>query len=191
MDGRQPVPHVVDSIEQDTRRSSALAYWRYAHEYLRAARALSAQLRLPSVESQPLYHLCAQAVEFALKAFLRACGVGPREIVERYGRAIDRALQACLRQGLPPLPGAELAAVRRLAAHHGPQGFVVYGAHDAATDLDAGCNAVCWILEVTVPVVAEDYVLHYAEPGSPSIEVFIARLRADLSATRSAQVLAA
>ncbi len=182
---------IVRPGEEESRRTSALAYWRYAHEYLRAARTLATQHRVPSVESQPLYHLCAQALEFALKAFLRARGIAACELVDAYGRAIERSLEACVARGLAAPPGPVLAATRRLAAHHRPDGFATFADGSAPfADLKPGCDAVCWVLEATVPVVAEDYALHYAERGSPSTEDFVARLRADLNATRSGYALA-
>ena len=32
-----------------------------------------------------------------------------------------------------------------------------------------------------VPIVAEDYTAHYSDPGSPTKESFMVRLRADMS----------
>src|SRR5512140_1682059 len=86
--------------DNEERRTSALAYWRYSHEYLRAASTLSARHRLPCVECQPVYHLCAQAIEFALKAYLRAHGVTPADLVKQYTGRVDRAAAACVGHGL-------------------------------------------------------------------------------------------
>ena len=59
----------------ESRRTAALAFWRYGHDYLKAAQALGEQNRVACNESQVLYHLAAQGIEFALKSYLRAKGV--------------------------------------------------------------------------------------------------------------------
>ena len=64
-------------IVDERQRTTALALWRYAHDYLRVARALCEQHKIRSAESQAVYHLAAQGLEFALKSFLRAKGVSP------------------------------------------------------------------------------------------------------------------
>lgn len=186
-----PACHAVNLPDTDACSTSALAYWRYAHDYVRTVRCLAKQHCLPYGECQALYHLCAQALEFALKAVLRAQGVAAREVAAVYDRAIERTLAACMARGLRMPPGPVLAAMRRLAGRHRPEGFIVRDAAGDAADLAPGCAAVCWVLDVSVALVAEDYSRHYAAPGSPTAEAFIARLRADLSATCAGDLLPA
>lgn len=168
----------------DTRRTAALAYWRYGHDYLRAARDLCHKHEVCYAEGQPVYHLAAQALEFALKAFLRARGVPPESVVERYGCALDVAFDEAGTRGLPASPGAVSSAVRTLAAHHRPEGFVRLDETSAASaEPRLFFDAVHWVLDAIVPIVAEDYTAHYSDESSPSKESFMLRLRADLSAT--------
>lgn len=170
--------------DEDPRRTSALAYWRYAHDHLRVARALSSRHRLRNTEAQVQHHLVAQAIEFALKAHLRASGITPSTLADDYRHDLARMLDASLGMGLSPLPDAASGALVDLAAHHGDTEFrhVLTEPH-AYPDLDAACQAVHWILDAIAPQVARDYSLHHAQHTSPSTESFVRRLRADLAAT--------
>lgn len=175
----------MHDTHEEERRTSALAYWRYGHEYLRAAGMLSARLRLPTIECQPVYHLCAQALEFALKAYLRANGVEPPLLVRDYTGRIDRALGACDRAGLA-LGSETRRVIAAVDPHHAEDGFrAVTDAPDAFPDFAPLFDATCVLLDVIVPTVAAQYLNEHAEPGSPDLDAFVRRLRADLSATRS------
>src|SRR5690348_4054555 len=105
----------------ELRRTAALAYWRYAHDYLRAAQELCSKHEVSYAEAQPVYHLVAQAQEFAFKAFLRASGVPPETLAERYECALDAAFDEALARGLPAPPPLVTGGVRSLAAHHRPE----------------------------------------------------------------------
>jgi hypothetical protein len=142
--------------DNDQRRTSALAWWRYAHDNLRAARMLCRRHRLRNTEAQAHYHLVAQSIEFALKAHLRASGV-PDEVV---------------------------AAIVAIAPHHREREFLhVLHEPGAFPDLDSAFHAVHWMLDASAPLVALDYTLHFAHDGSPTTDAFVRRLRADLAAT--------
>jgi len=78
---------------EESRRTAALALWRYAHDYLKAAQTLWENDRITCNESQALYHLTAQGIEFALKSYLRARGVTPDELSARIGHSLFDALQ--------------------------------------------------------------------------------------------------
>ena len=165
------------------RRTAALAYWRYAQDHLRAARALCTKNEVAIAEAQAVYHLAAQSFEFALKAFLRARGVAADALIERYTCLVDRALDEAIRRGLPALPPRFAGAAHALAAHHRPEGFMRLD--DASTTVIEPARffeLVHWTLDAIVPIVAEDYAAHYSGEGSPSKESFMVRLRADLSA---------
>lgn len=167
----------------EQRRTAALAYWRYAQDHLRAARALCTKNEVSSVEAQPVYHLAAQAFEFALKAFLRARGVAADAIVANYTCMLDQALDDATARGLPALPAHLTAAARALEAHHRPEAFVRLDEASASVVEPAQFfELVHWTLDAIVPIVAEDYAAHYSGEGSPSKESFMLRLRADLSA---------
>lgn len=175
------------SHSTEDRCTSALAYWRYAHEYVRAAQGLRARHHLTCAEMQPLYHLAAQALEFGFKGFLRARGVPAREVLHTHTHALGTSLAAAIAHGLPQ-PSTELrAAVRLLAPHLRPEAFVALRETDRedVPDLEALFEAVHWLLDAIVPEVAADYTNHYAGSGSPSTAAFVVRLRADLSASRS------
>ena len=170
----------------EQRRTSALAYWRYAHEYLRAARSLAGRHRLPSDECQPIYHLLAQALEFGCKAFLRARGVPASEVTREYGCAVQRAFDACRDRGLAAPPAEVTRVVQMLGARHTRDAFrsLREGA-EGFPDFAPLFEAMHWLLSAIIAPVAEDYVTHYGADASPSTEAFIARLRADLCATQS------
>src|SRR5258708_26697081 len=89
---------------EESRRTAALALWRYSHDYLKAAQTLYESDHVTCNESQALYHLAAQAVEFALKSYLRACGVSPAYLSARIGHSMQEALQEALSRGLPTPP---------------------------------------------------------------------------------------
>ena len=57
-----------DAIHDEAQRTAALAFWRYAHDYLRIAQTLCKQHRIACIESQVPYHIAAQGLEFAMKA---------------------------------------------------------------------------------------------------------------------------
>ncbi len=148
----------------DERRTTALAYWRYAHEYLRAARGLRARHHLTCAEMQPLYHLAAQAIEFGFKAFLRARGMPAREVLDAHTQELGASLAECMARGLPaPDPGLH-AAVRLLAPHHRRDAFVPLATpRDDVPDLDALFDAGHWLLDAIVP--AGRHRLHRALRG--------------------------
>ncbi len=167
----------------DERRRSALAYWRYAHDYLRAARTLSTRHRLACADAQANYHLAAQALEFALNAFMRASGV-PAATIERESRhALERSLATAVARGLPEPPLQVRSAVADIAPHHRHDRCVhVLREPEGFPDLAPVFDAICWTLATIIPDVATDYTAHFSGESSPSTEVFIKRLRADLSA---------
>ena len=83
----------------ERKRTSPLALWRYAHEYLCASRNISQQIRIKCIESQAAYLVAAQGVEFALKAFLRARGESMAALDQDLGHSLCDALES-------PMPGA-------------------------------------------------------------------------------------
>ncbi len=78
-------------------RTSPLGLWMYADSYLDAAGCVAAHSKHPHRE--PIYLLYAHAIEFALKAFLRAKGVSIDEI-ETHGHRLTPLLDACRALGL-------------------------------------------------------------------------------------------
>ncbi len=170
--------------DNDQRRTSALACWRYAHDHLRAARMLCQRNRLRNGEAQAHYHLVAQALEFALKAYLRASGVSTSMLAADYGHDLARLFEAALDHGLAGVPDDVVAALVFLAPHHGEREFL-HVLHEPAAfpDLDNAFQAVHWMLDAIAPCVARDYTLHYAQDTSPTTEAFVRRLRTDLAAT--------
>ena len=67
-------PTMQSSMNDETKRTSPLALWRYAHDYLRAAQSLCRQHRIGCAESQAPYHVATEGLKFTLKAYLRAKG---------------------------------------------------------------------------------------------------------------------
>jgi hypothetical protein len=175
---------MASTIIDEKQRTTALAFWRYAHDYLRVARALAEQHKLRRSESQAVYHVVAQGIEFALKSFLRAKGVSPPRLHADVGHSLLRALERGCALGLAPLPPASRASIEALAPHHAEREFRhVDGEPDAFADVDAFVSAGLVILDRIVPDVVADYCAHYAAPSSPPAAEFVQRLRADLLAT--------
>jgi hypothetical protein len=172
------------TISDEARRTAPLALWRYAHEYLRAARGLCRQISVRSSESQVPYHLAAQGIEFALKAFLRTRGATMAALHKDIGHSLPAALTRSEAMGLPPMPERCRAAIDLLAPCHQDAQFV-YLATPATEfpDIDPLIDAGVWILDWIAPDVVEHFVLHLAGDASPTVPQFLQRMRADLSAT--------
>ncbi|HLG89658.1 MAG TPA: hypothetical protein VKZ79_20955 [Alphaproteobacteria bacterium] len=103
------MPEVDPNLADD--RTSPLGLWMYADSYLDAASCVAAHAKHPHRE--PVYLLYAHAVEFALKAFLRAKGVSIDEI-ETHGHRLAPLLDACRVLGFqepPHIAKAGAAAV--------------------------------------------------------------------------------
>ncbi len=168
----------------ESRRTSPLALWRYAHDYLRVARNLSRQHRIACVESQAAHHVAAQGIEFALKAFLTAREANIAQLRAQIGRSLALALAQSEAQGLPSLPAPWRAAIVEIAACHQETQFVYLAMdEDAFPDLDPLIDAGIFILDNIAPDVAAHFVVNLGGNSSPTIEAFVRRLRADLSAT--------
>jgi len=76
------------SDHAESRRTTALALWRYGHDYLKAVQTLAEADHVTCDESQALYHLGAQGIEFALKSCLRSQGVPPEDLSGRIGHSL-------------------------------------------------------------------------------------------------------
>jgi hypothetical protein len=168
----------------ESRRTSPLALWRYAHDYLRTARTLSRQHRIACAESQAVHHVAAQGIEFALLAFLTARGT-PLPVVRRdVGHSLCKALARSEAEGLPAIPAPWRAAVAEIAPCHQDAQFVyLITAEGAFPDLDPVVDAGIFILDRIAPDVAVQFVVNLGDGASPTVETFVRRLRADLSAT--------
>ncbi len=175
---------MMTSTSDESRRTSPLALWRYAHDYLRAARSLSRQHRIACSESQAAHHVAAQGIEFALLAFLTARGASLEEVRKDVGRSLYKALARSETEGLPPIPAPWRAAVAEIAPCHQDTQFVYLATpEDTFPDLDPVVDAGIFILDRIAPDVAVQFVVHLGDNTSPTVETFVRRLRADLSAT--------
>jgi hypothetical protein len=171
----------------DARRTAALAYWRYAHDYFRAAADLCRDHQMPCGESQVPYHLCAQGLEFAFHAYLRAHGVSVDDLQSRYRHALDAARAACESRGLPALPTQCVTPFTEVAGCLRPAGFRYLDVDDAAApDVAPLLEAGTWILAQAAPHVSRHYVEHLGGAGSPTAEEFGQRLRTALTMLRDA-----
>jgi|SRR5207244_1899188 len=173
-----------DAIHDEAQRTAALAFWRYAHDYLRIAQTLCKQHRIACIESQVPYHIAAQGLEFAMKAYLRAKDVSPIELRTKVGHSLTAAMELCVAHGLPPLPAEAKRAIEGIAPFHQGDHFRFFiTEHEEFPCLDPLVVAGIWILEQAAPEVAEHYVKHHAAPSSPPVIDFVRRMKADLSAT--------
>jgi hypothetical protein len=171
-------------ITDEARRTAPLALWRYAHEYLRAARGLTRQINVRTVESQVPYHIAAQGIEFALKAYLRTHDVSMAELRNEVGHSLLIALERCEALGLGALPAPYGHAIAEVAPCHQNEQFVYLTVPAKAfPDIEPLVDAGVWILDHIAPRVVEHFVSHLADDSSPTVPQFLQRMRADLAAT--------
>jgi len=172
-------------VDDESRRTAALALWRYGHDYLKAAQTLSENDRVTCNESQAPYHLAAQGIEFALKSYLRAKGVTPGELSAKIGHSLVDALQEALARDLVTPPEV-VCAIRIIAPHHRDDQFryfaVGYGEFpDLAPLLAAGT----WVLAQIAADVVADYFAHYGRSSAPAADDMLRRMHTDLQMTAS------
>ena len=174
---------MISATDPEARRTSPLAFWRYGHDYLRVARTLCRQHRIPCTDAQVAYHAAAQGVEFALKAFLRARGVSPEDLFA-IGHSLAKALARSEARGMTPIPEPWRAAVAEIAPCHQDGQFVFLVTPDGAfPDVDPLVAAGIFVLDAIAPDVATHFVVHLGGEATPTVEMFVRRLRADLTAT--------
>jgi hypothetical protein len=175
---------MTSTIDDEASRTSPLAFWRYAHDHLRVAHDLARMHRIPCVDSQVAYHVGAQGIEFALKSFLRARGVTIAQLRAEVGHSLMKALARSEEQGLPFVPPRFRAAITQVAVYHQNTHFLYRDAsEDAFPEVDPVVDAGIYVLDCIAPDVAEHFVVHFGGSASPTVETFVSRLRADLSAT--------
>jgi len=175
---------MISAKDQEVRRMSPLAFWRYGHDYLRTARTLCRQHRIACIESQVAYHAAAQGVEFALKAFLRARGVETHELRTQVGHSLAKALARSEAHGMPRIPEPWRGAILEIAPCHRDDQFAFLDAPDEAfPDVDPLVAAGIFVLNAIAPDVATHFVTHLGGEATPTVEMFVRRLRADLTAT--------
>lgn len=168
----------------EARRTSPLALWRYAHDYLRAAQELCRQHRIPCADSQVPYHLVAQGIEFALAAFLLAKGATMTQLRAEVAHSLTKSLARCEAQGMPRVPDRWRAAIADIAQRHQDRQFVYLAtSENEFPDIEPLIDAGVWVLDRIAPTVVEHFALHLADDDSLPADVFVRRLRADLSAT--------
>ena len=168
----------------EVKRTSPLALWRYAHDYLRAAQALARQNRIACHESQAPYHVACDGLVFAIKSFLRTRGATMTELDRIIGCSLTEALIRSEAQGLPRIPERWQMAVAEVAGCCQERQFVhMTTTGSTFVDVEPLVEAGVWLLDRIAPDVADHYAEHLADDGSPSAAEFVSRLRADLKAT--------
>jgi hypothetical protein len=173
-------------VDDESRRTAALALWRYGNDYLKAAQGLCDHVRVTCNESQAHYHLAAQGIEFALKSFLRAKGVTPDDLNARIGHSLLDALQEALARDLPSPPVKVLRTIQFIAPHHLEDRFLYFMAADGDfPEFTPILAAGTWILGQVAEDVAADYFAYYAPGSTSTIDDMLRRMRADLDATAS------
>lgn len=168
----------------EAQRTSPLALWRYAHEYLCVARHLCGQVQIKSIESQAPYHVAAQGIEFALKAYLRAQGVSMTELQRDVGHSLSHALDRAEALDMPPVPAPWRTAIDELAPFHQDRQFVYLSVTETTfPEITPLVDAGVWILDRIAPDVVDHFALHHGTDTTPPAPEFVRRLRAALSAT--------
>jgi hypothetical protein len=175
------------AVLNESRRTAALALWRYGHDYLKSAQALCEADLVKCDESQALYHLAAEGVEFALKSFLRARGVSAADLSARIGHSLLDAMQEALARGLPSPPLEVMRTIQAIAPHLHPDHFRYVASGDANfSDLTPLLAAGIWILSQVAEDAVADYYIYYGHRVSGSEQgAMLRRLRADLDVTSS------
>ena len=175
---------VRTTTDDEAKRTSPLALWRYAHDYLRAAQSLCRQHRIACRESQAAYHVASEGLTFTVKAYLRSKGATMAELDHVIGRSLTEALIRGEAQGLPPIPTRWRAAVAEVAECSQDTEFIhLQPTRSSFVDVGPLVDYGVWILDRIAPDVADHYVRHLADGASPSTQEFVGRLRADLRAT--------
>ena len=169
------------SLDVESRRTAALALWRYSHDYLKAAQTLWQTDWITCAESQALYHLAAQGIEFALKSHLRARGVTPEDLSTHVGHSLLTALQQAIDRGLSSPPVAVVRAIEFIAPHHCDDRFhYVATSHGEFPDLAPLLAAGTWILDQIAAEVVADYFVHHSHGSSAAGADMLRRMRSDL-----------
>jgi hypothetical protein len=172
--------------QDEARRTASLALWRYGHDYLKAAQALCENNRVTLNESQALYHLAAQGVEFALKSFLRASGVTPVDLSARLGHSLVDTLQEALARGLPFPPIEMIRTIQTYAPHLRDDQFrYVPAEYGEFPDLTPLLAAGIWILSHVAGNAVADYYIYYGQRSKSEESAMLRRLHADLDVTAS------
>jgi len=175
---------MTPTIDNEASRTSPLAFWRYAHDHLRVAQDLGRRHQIPCVDSQVAYHVGAQGIEFALKAFLRARGVTVAQLRVEVGHSLMKALARSEEMGMALVPPGFRSAISQVAVYHQNTHFL-YRVTSESTfpDVDPVVDAGIYLLDCIAPDVAEHFVVQLGGAATPTVETFVRRLRADLSAT--------
>jgi len=173
-------------VDDESRRTAALALWRYGNDYLKAAQGLCDDMRITCNESQVHYHLAAQGIEFALKSFLRAKGVTPSDLSARIGHSLLDALQEALARDLPSPPEKVLRTIQFIAPHHRDDQFLYFAEADGDfPEFMPMLAAGTWILGQVAADVVADYFAYYTHGSATAVDAMLRRMRADLHATAS------
>ncbi|NDP42733.1 MAG: hypothetical protein GZ089_08470 [Aromatoleum sp.] len=172
--------------DDEARRTAALALWRYGHDYLKAAQALCEHDRIACNDSQALYHLAAQGIEFSLKSYLRVKGVAPADLNARIGHSLLAALQDAIARGLPPPPAEIMRAIQFIAPYHGDEEFRHLAAGEGTfPDLAPLLSAGTWVLDQIASEVVADHFASQDHGSPPEVDDMARRMRGDLAATVS------
>lgn len=108
---------------------TALGFWRYADEFLRAATVVEASAKRHFDILPPRYYLLGHSIELALKAFLLAKGVTPTELrLKQYNMAhnLEKALVRAEGLGLADvvnIPPKERTAIMLLNKTYGRKSY--------------------------------------------------------------------
>jgi hypothetical protein len=109
-----------DPVEDE--RQSAFGLWRYAFEYLKAAKTVDDHDRNAWVASSVTYQCACQGIELAFKAYLRSKSYDPHSL-RTLGHSLVKCMKAAKKNGLPTLPTSNEAAIRMVDPYYKAQEF--------------------------------------------------------------------
>lgn len=95
---------VKPSTMEEIKRTTAFGTWRFAKEYLQAAKIIEKTVNFNLEIAAPRYYLLGHGIELALKAFLLAKNVPPKELQsKKMAHDLEKALVSAEKLGLSEL----------------------------------------------------------------------------------------
>ncbi len=121
-EGSEDISLEEDVDRADGDRQSALGLWRYAFDYLKAAKILDENDPNHWSASSVTYQCTCQAIELGFKSYLRAKGDGVRAL-QRLGHSLVKCRRKATRVGLPPRTAPDMEAIRMIDRYYRAQEF--------------------------------------------------------------------
>ena len=110
----------IDPVEEE--RQTGVGLWRYAYEYLKAAKTVDDHDPNPWVASSVTYQCACQGIELAFKAYLRAKGYDLHSL-RKMGHSLVKCMKTAAKCGLPARSAADGTVIRMVDRYYKTQEF--------------------------------------------------------------------